>query len=175
MKQMNVTEKRIGENSFFIKPFPAFTAANLSGELAAILAPVLAGLAPLFGNVDGDEDVMNMDMEKALPSIGAAFSGISGDRFEKIMKKLLIDNRNISVEGEATDNETKLLSYDLANEIFCGDIDEMYMLCFEVIKLNFGGFFKKLGTQSGSLKDMLQKKIPSTKNTESSTSTDSAN
>ena len=173
MKQMNVTEKRIGENAFYIKPFPAFTAANLSGELASILAPVLSSLAPLFGDDGGD--VMDMDIEKALPSVGAAFSGISGDRFEKIMKKLLIDNRNISVEGEATDNEVKLLSYDLANEIFCGDIDEMYILCFEVIKLNFGGFFKKLGTQSGSLKDFVQKKIPSTKNTESSTLTDSAN
>ena len=173
MKQMNVTEKRIGENAFYIKPFPAFTAANLSGELASILAPVLSSLAPLFG--DGDGDVMDMDIEKALPSVGAAFSGISGDRFEKIMKKLLIDNRNISVEGEATENEVKLLSYDLANEIFCGDIDEMYILCFEVIKLNFGGFFKKLGTQSGSLKDFVQKKIPSTKSTESSTLTDSAN
>ena len=145
MKQMNVTEKRIGENAFYIKPFPAFTAANLSGELASILAPVLSSLAPLFG--DGGGDVMDMD----------------------------IDNRNISVEGEATENEVRLLSYDLANEIFCGDIDEMYILCFEVIKLNFGGFFKKLGTQSGSLKDFVQKKIPSTKSTESSTLTDSAN
>ena len=39
MKQMEVTEKQIGESTFYIKPFPAFTAVNISGELAAILSP----------------------------------------------------------------------------------------------------------------------------------------
>lgn len=173
MKQLEVVEKRIGENAFYIRPFPAFTAANLSGELAAILAPVLGSLAPLVGN--DAENVMEMDVEKALPSIGNAFSGISGDKFERMMKKLLIDSKNVSIEGEATDSETRLLTYDLANEVFCGDIDEMYILCFEVIKLNFGGFFKKLGVQSGSLKDMLLRKTPSATDTEPSTLTVSAN
>ena len=84
--------------------------------------------------------------EDALPVLTSAFSSISGDKFERLMKKLLIDNKNISVESEATDGEVKLLSYDLANEVFCGDVQDMYILCFEVIRLNFKGFSRKSET-----------------------------
>ena len=33
MKQQETTQKTIGENKFYIRPFPAFRAANISGEL----------------------------------------------------------------------------------------------------------------------------------------------
>ena len=173
MKQMEVTEKRIGENAFYIKPFPAFTSANLSGELISLLAPVLGSLAPLFGTDEGS--VMDVELGEALPSLSRAFSTLSGDKFERMMKRLLIESKNISIEGGVTEGEVKLLTFDLANEVFCGEILEMYMLCFEVIKLNFGGFFKKLGTQSGSLQAMIQKIVPSSNDTEDSTPEDSAN
>lgn len=176
MKQMEVTEKKIGDSTFYIKPFPAFVAVNISGELASVLSPLLGGVAALVGSSneeEGSEDkpknIMDVDVEDALPALTSAFSSISGDKFERLMKKLLINNKNISVECEATDGEVKLLDYDLANEVFCGDVQDMYILCFEVIRLNFKGFFKKIGVQFGSLKELLQKKAPSTKNGETST------
>jgi len=163
MKMLEVTEKQIGANIFYLKPFPAFTAANISGELAAILAPILSGLAPLF--TSNDSQGLDTNMEDAAPMLGNAFSGLSGDKFERFMKKLLIDYKNISVENPET-GRVELLTYDLANEVFCGDVQDMYMLCFEVIKLNFSGFFKKLGPQYGGLKDRFQQMVaPSTANT----------
>ena len=175
MKQLEVTEKKIGDNTFYIKPFPAFVAVNISGELASVLSPLLGGLAALVGSTGGKEDseekpksIMDVNVEDALPAITSAFSSISGDRFEQLMKKLLISNKNISVECDATDGEVKVLDYDLANEVFCGDVQDMYILCFEVIRLNFKGFFKKIGAQFGSLKDILQSQAPSTKNGETS-------
>ena len=165
MKQMEVTEKKIGDSTFYIKPFPAFVAVNISG-----------GVAALVGNSNGEvssedkpKSIMDVDVEDALPALTSAFSSISGDKFERLMKKLLVNNKNISVECEATDGEVKLLDYDLANEVFCGDVQDMYILCFEVIRLNFKGFFKKIGVQFGSLKELLQKQAPSTKNGETST------
>lgn len=173
MKQMEVTEKTIGENTFYLKPFPAFVAVNISGELAAILTPMLGGIAALVGatsNGSGTEEkpdsIMDVEIEDALPALSQAFSGLSGDKFERLMKKLLIDHKNISVEGEATDGDAKLLTYDLANEVFCGDVQDMYILCFEVIRLNFKGFFTKLGAQFGNLKDLLPKTAPDTGSTE---------
>lgn len=181
MKQMEVTEKQIGENIFYLKPFPAFVAVNISGELAAILTPMLGGVAALVGTKkptgelgaeiggeagDSIGGILDANIEDALPVLSQAFSGLSGDKFERLMKKLLIDSRNVSVEGEATDGNVKTLTYDLANEVFCGDVQDMYILCFEVIKLNFSGFFKKLGAQFGSLKDLFQKETPSTKSGE---------
>lgn len=163
MKQMEVTEKKIGDSTFYIKPFPAFTAANISGELASIFTPIIGSIAPLLGGESyGNVNIMDAELDQALPAVTNAFSGLSGEKFESLMKKLLIVNKNISVENaEATDGECKLLTYDLANEVFCGEVQDMYMLCFEVIKLNYKGFFKKLGARFGNLQGLLEKVSPS--------------
>lgn len=178
MKQMEVIEKKIGENTFYIRPFGAFVAANISGDLAAIITPMLGALGPLVGNLgdnatpeslaSGDFNIMDMDVDKALPVLSNALSSLSGDQFEAMMKKLLIQHGNVSVEGAATGNTVKMLDYDTANEVFCGELQDMFILCFEVIKANFGGFFKKLGARFGVLQAVLQKMTPSSENSESS-------
>ncbi len=152
MKQHETTEKKIGENTFYIRPFAAFTAANISGELISVLAPAVAGLAPLAMGAsdsdDGDVDFMNLDVA----SFSGALSGLSGDKVENLLKKLLTKHENISVE---TEDGVKRLDNDLANEIFCGSAQDMFILAVEVINVNFKGFFKKLGGQFG-----LQKAQP---------------
>ena len=165
MKQTEVTEKIIGGNNFYIKPFPAFVAANISGDLAALITPMIGGLAPLLAEKKVD-NIMDADAEDVLPAISSAFSGLSGDKFERLMKKLLIDHKNISVEAEATGGNVKIMDYDTANEVFCGDVQDMFILCFEVIRINFGGFFKKLGAQFGSLQEVVQKVTPRSTSTE---------
>ena len=180
MKRMQTIEKVIGENTFYIRPFGAFAAANISGELAAVLSPIIAGLAPLFGGLDTEDGggdaskLLDMDIEDAMPALGDALSTISGDKVERMVKRLLIDQQNISVQGVDADGNIVLLDKDLADELFCGDLQDMFVLCFEVIKLNFKGFFKNVGTRSGSLIDRLTKGTPTSKNGETSTSRASA-
>lgn len=182
MKQLESTEKKIGKATFYIRPFPAFTAANISGELSALIAPMIGGIAPLINGVKVDKngvaDLMDMQVEDALPALSNAFSGLSGDKFEKLMKQLLINHQNISVcSEEATDGEVKKLTLDLANEVFCGEVQDMYILCFEVIRINFNGFFKKLGSRFGILQKIMALKnqmqmdtvVPGTANGESLT------
>lgn len=159
MKQMETIEKKIGESTFYLRPFPAFVAANISGDLAAVISPVLGSLTSLVGNGD-NASIMNIEMDRAIPALSSAFNGLSGDAFERLMKKLLVDHKNVSVEGETTGGDVKQLTLDLANEVFCGEIQDMYILCWEVIKLNFGGFFKKLGAQSGNLQGIIQTATP---------------
>ena len=142
MKQHEVkSEKQIGEYTFYIRPFPAFTAANVSGELAAVLAPALAGLVPLAARA-GDGGIMNLDVS----SLSGALSGLSGDKVEALLKKLLTRHGNVSVE---TGDGVSLLDGDIANEIFCGSAQDMFILAAEVINVNFKGFFQKLGNQFG--------------------------
>lgn len=181
MRRMQTIEKVIGENTFYIRPFGAFAAANISGELAALLSPILAGIAPLFGGLDtGDggsdaaANLLDMDIEEAMPAISSALSTISGDKVERMMRRLLIDQQNISVQGEDTDGDTVILDKDLADEVFCGELQDMFILCYEVIKLNFKGFFKRVGIRSGSLIDKLRKGTPTSENGETSTSDASA-
>ncbi len=177
MKQMDVIEKTIGEHRFFIRPFPAFVAANISGELVALIGPMLSGISGLIGKPDtnavttensDNPNIMDMDIDEALPSFANAFSSLSGDKIERLMKKLLINSDNISVEGPCTQNLVKRMDMDLANEVFCSEVQDMFVLCFEVIKVNYGGFFKKLVAQYGNLQDVMQKVAPSTTNGESS-------
>lgn len=188
MKRLAKTEKVIGNNVFYINPFAAFTAAYVSAELTSVLSPMIGSMGAAVGNIkmtdamkaanglptgDGDAaeeagsittaDIMNMDMESLMPAIGAAFSSLSGDKLECLMRRLLVDYANISVQGEETDGRTVVLNKDLADEIFCGEIQDMFILCYEVIKVNFSGFFKKLGAQFGrQLRAMAAEKSAST-------------
>ena len=90
LKQMEVTEKKIGDSTFYIKKFPAFTAANISGDLVSVLAPVIGGIAAVAGKdiADGDKqaNILDTDIEDALPAFSQAFSSLSGDKFERLMK-----------------------------------------------------------------------------------------
>lgn len=178
MKQLESREVTVGENIFYIRPLPAFKAANLSGELAAQVLPLVTGLTSLIPAGTTAENMGNglfdIDVKDAGPAISAAFSSLSGDKIEAILKHLLIAGKNISVEvpGE----RVQILTEDLANEVFCEDVQDMFILAFEVIRTNYNGFFKKLGGRFGPVVEALKQTVtPSQTSTESSTSAASAN
>lgn len=178
MKQLESREVTVGENIFYIRPLPAFKAANLSGELAALVLPLVTGLTSLIPAGTTAENMGNglfdIDVKDAGPAINAAFSSLSGDKIEAILKHLLIAGKNVSVEvpGE----RVQILTEDLANEVFCEDVQDMFILAFEVIRTNYNGFFKKLGGRFGPVVEALKQTVtPSQTSTESSTSAASAN
>lgn len=178
MKQLESREVTVGENIFYIRPLPAFKAANLSGELAALVLPLVTGLTSLIPAGTSAENMGNglfdIDVKDAGPAISAAFSSLSGDKIEAILKHLLIAGKNISVEvpGE----RVQILTEDLANEVFCEDVQDMFILAFEVIRTNYNGFFKRLGGRFGPVVEALKQTVtPSQTSTESSTSAASAN
>lgn len=151
LKQMEPTEVQIGENKFYIRPFAAFKAANITGELASVLTPLFGAFAPLLKDRKEDEekDLMDIDAGDAAEAI-ANCSGISGDKLEKLMRKLLTSG-NIAVAFTDENGEAKgeKLTPELADEIFCGDVQDMFILCFHVIRLNYNGFFGQLSALSG--------------------------
>ena len=140
MKQFDAKSVSISGSTFYIRPFPAFVSANLSGELAAVAAPLLAAAAPLAGSGKG---IMDIEVgADAGAAISGAFSSLSGDSIEGLLKKLLVQHGNIAVE--AGGGAAEPLTEDLANELFCGEAQDMFMLAFEVVKINFGRFFARL-------------------------------
>lgn len=170
MKQLETRSAQIGENVFYIRPLPAFKAANMTGELAALVLPILSGLAPLLSDVgtgEGEKSLFDVDLGEAAPAIAGAFSSISGDKLELILKHLLIAGKNISVETPG--EKARLLTEDLANEVFCTDVQDMFLLAFEVIRTNYNGFFKKLGSQFGPAIERLTQMAPRQTDMESST------
>lgn len=158
MKQLEPREVKVGENIYYIRPLPAFKAANLTGELAALVLPLVSGLAPLIAAVDPDKEdngLLDIDIEDATPAVASAFAQLDGDKVEKILRHLLLSGNNISIEvpGE----KTRLLSEDLANEVFCTDVQDMFILAFEVIRTNYNGFFKKLGDRFGKVAEWAER------------------
>ena len=145
LKQMEAKKVTVGENSFHIKPFPAFKAANLTGELASVLSPLIGG------------DLMDVDVNKAAEALSTS-TVINGDRLEALMKKLLLGgNIVIEYEDEEGERQQDVLDKDVADEVFCGNVQDMFVLCVHVIKLNFNGFFEKLATLSGKAEQVATK------------------
>lgn len=170
MKQLEPREVKVGENIYYIRPLPAFKAANLTGELAALVLPLVSGLAPLIAAVDPDKEdngLLDIDVEDATPAVASAFAQLDGDKVEKILHHLLLSGNNISIEvpGE----KARLLSEDLANEVFCTDVQDMFILAFEVIRTNYNGFFKKLAARFGKVVEGLKKKAAAQNATATST------
>ena len=152
MKQHEVKQERtLNGNTFYVRPFSALTSANISGELATLVTPVLTSLAPIFAGAtdkENDSSLLNIDATEAAPHLATAMSGLSGDKVETLLKKLLIQHKNISVELEG-EKGAQLFTEDIANEVFCGEAQDMFILAFDVIKANYSGFFKRLGGRFG--------------------------
>ena len=152
---MEAQKVNIGDNTFYIKPFPAFKAANITGDLASVLSPLIGVIAPLVGN----GDLMDVDVNKAAEALSGS-TAINGDKLESLMSKLLL-GENIVIEYEDDDGKThqEKLNKDLADEVFCGNVQDMFVLCVYVIKLNFNGFFVRLATLSGKAEPVAIKKL----------------
>lgn len=157
LKQVTPTKVPVGDMEFYIRPFPAFKAANITGELASVLTPLLGMLVPLIsesGEKEENEEktILDTDAAKAAEAM-ANCTAIDGNRMEKLMKKLLLGGHiAVELEDENGNTEEEELTQDLADEIFCGNIQDMFVLCFHVIRLNFRGFFGKLPILSGKVK-----------------------
>lgn len=157
MKVHEPKKVEVGGVTFYIWPFKAFAAANISGELAGFLLPLVGALAPFIGTKDddgGEKSLLDINADEAAPAIAEAFGAITGNRVEAILKRLLISQENITLDHPDT-KEVVRLTEDLADEVFCGEPQDMFILAFEVIRFNFNGFFSKLGSQFGGAVEKL--------------------
>ena len=172
MKSFEIKERELGEYRFYVRPLPAFTAANISGELFGVILPALGSLAPIIGAKGDTESLLDVDSEVAAKALAKGASGISGDKLEHLLKKLIVQNRNISFEPiDGKDTKPQILTEDIANDIFCYDVQDMFILAFDVIKNNYSGFFTKLGNlfgdHIGAFQSLIKKGAPGLKIMES--------
>lgn len=151
VKMMQPTELPLGKNTFYIYPLPAFTAANLSTEVIGLLSPLIGGIAGIFKDIEKENtSLMDMDVNDAAPYIAGAFSSLSADKTEALLRKLLLSEK-VAVLPEGY-SEAFYLTEDTCNEIFCGRTQDMFVLAFYVIKENYKDFFENIGNLSGMLK-----------------------
>lgn len=145
LKMMDPERVCVGANVYYIYPFPAFRAANMSGEIIALMMPMVSAIAPALGK---NKNVLDTEASEAAPYIASAFSTLSGDKVEKLLRNLLLaGNVSVQVEGSM---EAQMMNEDLSNALFCANAQDMFVLAYHVIKVNYMGFFEKLGNLSGS-------------------------
>ena len=157
MKSFETKERQLGEVMFYVRPLPAFIAANISGDLFGTILPMIGSLAPIIGAKNDAESLMDMDSEVAAKALSKGASTLDGDKVERLLKKLLVQHGNISYEplDGSGEKKAKRLTEDDANEIFCGDVQDMFILAFDVIKSNYSSFFEKLANLFGDRIDAL--------------------
>ena len=152
---LNTKEVQIDGISFFISPFPVFTAARITAQLSKVLSPILGGVIALLGSEDDTgedtEKDLSEDVVAAIPAFTAAMQGLSPAEFEKLARELLVNSRNIAFKNQDYPNG-EILTEDAVNAIFAGNTQNMYILAFHVIKENYGGFFGKFKIPSGNAK-----------------------
>ena len=155
LRQIESHKVNVGEYTFYIKPFPAFKASNITGDLASVLSPMIGLIAPLIGSKR--DSLMDVDVN-SLAEVLSGKNFISGDKLEPLMEKLLLGGHIvIEFEDENGDKQQEKLDKDLVDEAFCGNVQDMFVLCVHVIKLNFNGFFGKLATLSGKAEPVAVK------------------
>ena len=152
---LNTKEVQIDGISFFISPFPVFTAARITAQLSKVLSPILGGVIALLGSEDETGEDTEKDLSEnvvaAIPAFTAAMQGLSPVEFEKLARELLVNSRNIAFKNQDYSNG-EILTEDAVNAIFAGNTQNMYILAFHVIKENYGGFFGKFKIPSGNAK-----------------------
>lgn len=152
---LNTKEVQIDGISFFISPFPVFTAARITAQLSKVLSPILGGVIALLGSEDDTGEDTEKDLSEnvvaAIPAFTAAMQGLSPVEFEKLARELLVNSRNIAFKNQDYPNG-EILTEDAVNAIFAGNTQNMYILAFHVIKENYGGFFGKFKIPSGNAK-----------------------
>ncbi|MCD8201908.1 MAG: hypothetical protein LUD47_07580 [Clostridia bacterium] len=138
-------EYKVGGHSYFVKPFRAMTAVRLSADVLKIITPFFDG----FVQGDNLSDLKNLDLSVIVDGLEKCLADTDGKQIEDALEKLLIRHDNIAVDY---DGQTQYLTEEILDEWMAGDIENIFVLAFYVVKENYQGFFARFSTQSGKAK-----------------------
>lgn len=169
LKQQEVSEYTIGEYTFYVKPFSAMKSVNISADLTKTIGPAVGGIFSLLGSVAGEDNpggdvesvLSRIDPQKAVTVLREALTTLDGDDLERVVRRLLIDYHNVSVSGPMTEDKAVPMDMNIFNDVFCCETQNIYLLCWDVINLNFGSFFGDMKLRFGDLTGVMGNQIMS--------------
>lgn len=161
-KLLDATRVTYGDVEYAIYPFSAMTAAGIMGDLAKYIGPIVSALVPLYaGGVSGNTEdeigteilgnVMKMKVDDIVPLLQSALSTLDGAALQNVIASLLTKHGNINYEYVDDNGRPVMRKLTAAalDELFIGNLDGMFKLCVDVVRVNYSGFFGKLMSQSG--------------------------
>lgn len=138
-----VRVKSVEDATFYVQAFNPFDAIKILGDLQKIIAPIMGGVVGQQGE-EGENAKLGMSVEAICKGL---HDYVDGDNLLRVMKMLIKpDFISVSIEG----GQPKRLTDDLVNLVFAGRTQGLFELCYEVIKINYDGFFTIFGDLFGN-------------------------
>lgn len=160
-----VTEFKQNGNVFYIRPMNPFLSLRLLGDLQKLVAPVVGNIFAAFGDkkdkkkdekqevaeAESKEEKGLFDRDFDMAAVEKTFTAIAehidGDKIEKMCSRILDkDYIAVSIDGR----EAEPLGRAQLNELFTGNITDMFILVVEVLKVNYQDFTKLFKSLSGN-------------------------
>ena len=134
---VNIKEKQIGDNIYYVRAFPPLVALGLLGDLQAVVTTSLKD-----NDIKADEKEQNkkIDIGKFIAGIG---QNLKGETLVTFANRLLTPEY-VSVKLK-DEEEPQRLDKNIQGIIFTGNIKEMLDVMYFVIEVNFGDFFASMG------------------------------
>lgn len=128
--------KTVNDVVFHIQCFDPFTALRVLGDLQRVLSPIVGSMV---GSANAtDVESINI-LSKSISNIcNGLHEYVDGETLVKLIEMLVREDYiSVSIEGSTP----KRLSKDLVNLVFNGNPGGVLELAYEVVKVNYGGFF----------------------------------
>lgn len=137
--------KTVNDVVFHVQCFDPFTALRVLGDLQRVLSPIVGSMV---GSANAtDVESINI-LSKSISNIcNGLHEYVDGETLVKLIEMLVREDYiSVSIEG----GTPKRLSKDLVNLVFNGNPGGVLELAYEVVKVNYGGFFTIFKTLFGS-------------------------
>ena len=152
MKQ-KTTEIKIDDNVFYIQRLDPLSAIDLMVEVKDIFAGVaddsVGVLVDLATKYDGN--IFDANSSTAIiPILIKAIKRLDKETVRWLINELLFKSKKVSFKFDGK-GQAEPLDNDSLNTIFDDELQNIFILCAYVLKVNFGSFFGKLPTLFGDL------------------------
>lgn len=143
-------EITLGENTFYIKRFPPFTALKILGDLQKQFA------GPFLSMIDGKE---TQDEAERTRQLMEAFSKLSaqmdGDKLVALAK-MLIDPQCVSVSLNG--DPVRQLDHNAQPRAF-ESVTDIITLCWEIIAHNYSEVLTRIASPTGPARNLLRGRL----------------
>lgn len=145
---MEIKEKVIGGNTYYVRAFPPLDSLKLLGDLQAVVTGSMGDA------VEGDGPTLDKEV-----NFGALVSGIgsklTGEKLVNFAERLLKEDYvSVRVAGES---EPVKLSVLKREEVFTGKVKDMLAVMIFVLEVNYSDFFDLIPNGFGNIMGQLPK------------------
>ena len=155
LAKFDVKEKKIGEHTYYVRPFPPFPSTALLGDIQAVITTAMK-------DSTSGVNTSTQDLLDAQVNLGNLIAGLGQNLNGEVLVKFshrLLDSDYVSVKFKNTAGETETvrLTEEVINQLFTANLTEMLKLLYFIIEVNYGDFFALVPNLSGFLGSMARK------------------